>query len=380
MEAWFWVLLFIAFYAYFGYGLLLALWVKWVPKRIVPIQQEKPEVTLLIAAYNEIAYMPEKIENCRAQTYPNLKIVFVTDGSTDGSAEWLSRQDGIQVYHQPERRGKMAAINRVMREIQSPYTVFTDANTWLNPEAIERLVAHFADPTVGVVAGEKRIRQESQATAEVGEGLYWKYESTLKTWDAQVYSACGAAGELYAIRTPLFEELESDTLLDDFVLSLKIVMRGFRIAYEPQAYAAESASLNSQEELKRKIRICAGGFQSMVRLHPLLWKYGKFSFQYVSHRILRWTIVPFSLPFLFLLNVLLVDQHQHPIYIFFLFGQTFFYLLALLGWWAEKRGKKSKILSIPYYLVMMNYAAWAGFFRYQKGKQSVVWEKAQRAG
>ena len=378
MEVWFWLFLFIAFYAYIGYGILLGIWVKFTPKRLRPTRLDTPEVTLLIAAYNEKDYMPDKVENCRLQSYPNLKIVFVTDGSTDGTEDWLRQQDGIQVFHQPERRGKMAAINRVMREIQSPITVFTDANTWLNPEAIEKLVAHFADPSVGVVAGEKRIRQENQATAEVGEGLYWTYESKLKTWDAQVFSACGAAGELYAIRTHLFEELESDTLLDDFVLSLRIVMKGFRIAYEAEAYAAESASLNSQEELKRKIRICAGGFQSMVRLHPLLWNYGVFSFQYVSHRILRWTLVPFSLPLLLVLNALLVKAH--PIYAVLMVGQMGFYSLAFLGWLAEKRGRKSKLLSIPYYVVMMNYAAWAGFFRYQKGKQSVVWEKAQRAG
>lgn len=374
----FWFLLFMAFYAYVGYGILLAIWVKFVPKRVLPSIQDAPEVTLLIAAYNEKSYLPEKVQNCLAQTYPNLKIVFVTDGSSDGSDLWLADQPGVQVYHEPERRGKMAAINRVMRVIQSPITVFTDANTWLNPEAITRLVAHFADSSVGVVAGEKRIRQESDATAEVGEGLYWRYESTLKTWDAQVFSACGAAGELYAIRTHLFEELESDTLLDDFVLSLRIVMKGFRIAYEPEAYAAESASLNSQEELKRKIRICAGGFQSMVRLHPLLWRFGKFSFQYVSHRILRWTIVPFSLPLLFAFNAYLIPQHG--IYGFLFLAQVGFYLLAVFGWWAEKQGKKTKGLSIPYYLLMMNYAAWAGFFRYRRGQQSVVWEKAQRAG
>ena len=154
-----------------------------------------------------------------------------------------------------------------------------------------RLYSAFANPKVGCVAGEKRIAvQDKPNAASGGEGLYWKYESALKRLDYRLYSAVGAAGELFAIRTSLFEQMPPDTLLDDFILSLRIAMRGYKIAYSKEAYALESASLNMREEEKRKVRISAGGLQSVWRLRGLLniFRYGILSFQYISHRVLRW--------------------------------------------------------------------------------------------
>lgn len=273
----------------------------------------------------------------------------------------------------------MAAINRVMPFIDTPITIFTDANAMLNSEAIREIVKHFSNEKVGVVAGEKRILKNTEQTNEVGEGIYWKYESFLKKLDSELYSAVGAAGELYAIRTELFEELESDTLLDDFVLSLKICQKGFVTAYEPNAYATETASLNSAEELKRKIRICAGGFQSVFRLTGLLnpFKNGLLTFQYLSHRVLRWVFVPFALLFIFGLNAILVTENQF--YALLFIAQIIFYSMAITGFYAEKIGKKVKILYVPYYFSLMNYSAIAGLKRFLKNQQNVVWEKAIRA-
>ena len=139
----------------------------------------------------------------------------------------------------------------------------------------------------------------------MGEGIYWKYESTLKALDARLYSAVGAAGELFAVRRELFEAMEPDTLLDDFILSLRITMKGYTIAYCTNAYAIESGSADMREEEKRKVRIAAGGLQSIWRLRPLLnpFRYGTLSFQYTSHRVLRWSITPFLLFALFPLNI-----------------------------------------------------------------------------
>ncbi|MCU0324632.1 MAG: glycosyltransferase family 2 protein [Spirosomaceae bacterium] len=384
LEIIFWILIAITFYAYAGYGILI--WVLVELKRKFTKTKAfdftyTPEVTLLVAAYNEQDCIEEKIKNSLSLDYPKdkLQIVFVTDGSNDKTVELIQKYSNVKLFHKDERSGKMAAINRVMPLIDTPITIFSDANAMLNQQAIKEMVKHFANEKVGVVAGEKRIAKANGQTAEVGEGIYWKYESFLKKLDSELYSTVGAAGELYAIRTSEFQNLESDTLLDDFVLSLRICERGFITAYEPNAYATETASLNTSEELKRKIRICAGGFQSIYRLKSLLnpLKHGILSFQFISHRVLRWTVVPIALVFIFVLNALLVEKSS--IYQVLIILQIGFYFMAMLGYYFEKNGRKIKILYIPYYFSLMNYSAFAGFKRYIKNQQNVVWEKAVRA-
>ncbi|MFN3851985.1 MAG: glycosyltransferase family 2 protein [Spirosomataceae bacterium] len=384
LEILFWILISITFYAYVGYGILI--WVLVKLKRVFSKTKKynlgyTPEVTLLVAAYNEQDCIEEKINNSLSLDYPKekLQIVFVTDGSNDKTVELIQKYSNIKLFHKNERSGKMAAINRVMPLIETPITIFSDANAMLNRSAIKEMVKHFSNEKVGVVAGEKRILKITGKTAEVGEGIYWKYEGFLKKLDSELYSTVGAAGELYAIRTSEFQNLESDTLLDDFVLSLRICEKGFVTAYEPNAFATETASLNAAEELKRKIRICAGGFQSIFRLKSLLnpFKHGILSFQYVSHRVLRWAVVPLALVLIFVLNALLIEKSSFYQLLFIL--QIGFYLMAALGLYFEKNGKKVKILYIPYYFSLMNYSAFAGLKRYLKNQQNVVWEKAVRA-
>lgn len=271
-------------------------------------------------------------------------------------------------------------MNRAVKFVQTPIVVFSDANTLLGHESLRRIATMFANPKTGCVSGEKRIyNADQEAASAAGEGLYWKYESTLKRWDAELYSAVGAAGELFAIRTELFNEVEPDTLLDDFIISLRVAMQGYKIDYDSEAYAIESASANVTEELKRKIRIAAGGIQSVVRLYPLLniFKYGMLSFQYISHRVLRWTVTPFALILLFVLNIALVPYSTFFMVVMGL--QVLFYILALLGWMLESRKMKSKVLFVPYYFFIMNYAVFMGIGRFIKKTQSVNWERAQRA-
>ena len=226
--------------------------------------------------------MEEKIQNCYQLDYPKDKIqlVFITDGSNDKTSEIVKRHENILLLHNANRKGKTAAINRAMSFITSEITVFSDANAMLNEDAIKNIVRHYSNPKVACVSGEKRVSiPEKAAASSAGEGLYWKYESKLKLWDSNLYSATGAAGELFSIRTSLFETVKEDTILDDFMISMQLVIKGYKIAYEPNAYALENGSENIQEEFKRKIRICAGAFQSMLRLMPLLniFKYGIFT-------------------------------------------------------------------------------------------------------
>jgi poly-beta-1,6-N-acetyl-D-glucosamine synthase len=373
-------------YTYLGYGLVIFLLSKIRGRKKSPLNQPDsllPEVTILIAAYNEEQFIEEKIKNTLSLDYPadKLSVFFVTDGSTDSTPDIIKKFHAVKLFHETQRRGKIHAVNRVMKFVKTPIVIFSDANTILNVEAIKNIVQHYQDPSVGGVAGEKRIFKLAEDNASgAGEGFYWKYESFLKKKDSEVYSIVGAAGELFSIRTELFEEPDHNTIIEDFVLSLGITAKGFRFAYEPDAYAMETASANVNEEWKRKVRICAGGFQAMAKLKTLLnpFRHGILSFQYISHRVLRWTLAPLFLPVIFICNIFLAIQG--PLFLkLMLAAQVGFYLLAFLGYLLRDKKISIKGFFVPYYFTVMNLSVYAGFARYMKGKQSVVWERAQRA-
>ena len=385
IEILFWIGIGIVFYTYLGYGIVLYLMVKikelFVKPRLPRLPETLPEATLLIAAYNEEAIVASKMVNCRQLDYPadKLRLVWITDGSNDNTNERLKEYPEVTVLYQPRRQGKTAALNRALPYVNTPYVIFTDANTMLNKGAIKEIIRQFSDPRVGCVAGEKRVEIQAEQGATAGEGIYWKYESALKRLDYRLYSAVGAAGELFAIRTSLFEQMPPDTLLDDFILSLRRAMRGYKIAYSKEAYALESASLNMREEEKRKVRISAGGLQSVWRLRGLLnmFRYGILSFQYISHRVLRWTLTPVVLFALLPLNLLLACT-GHTLYTVILALQLAFYLLGYLGYKMEKRNIRNKLLFIPYYFLFMNINVIRGYSYLAKHKGTGAWEKAKR--
>ncbi|MBU0697086.1 MAG: glycosyltransferase family 2 protein [Bacteroidetes bacterium] len=384
----FWVSLFIIFYTFFGYGIFLFFLVRIKRLFVKPFQfndnEVLPTVSLIIAAFNEADIIEEKIKNCLELDYPKdkIQIIFITDGSSDETSTIISRTKEVELLHQDIRAGKMAAIKRAIPFIKGEITVFTDANTFLNKAAVKQLVKHYQNPKVGAVAGEKRIMvAESADASAAGEGFYWKYESALKKWDYELYSNVGAAGELFSIRTGLYQPVESDTIIDDHMIAMRIAENGFIIAYEPGAYAMETASADTKEELKRKIRIAAGGIQSILRLKKSAnpFNYPILTFQYISHRVLRWAITPWLMILVLILNII-ICVHYNDLFIYqpILLGQVLFYLASLTGYLLESKKIKIKILFIPFYFSMMNYAAMAGTFRYFKGKQSAAWEKSKR--
>ena len=393
-----WLLVLAVFYTYLGYGLLIFGLVTF--RRLLGWGRSNPnnsaflpDVMLVVPAYNEREYMIEKVQNSLALDYPpdKLQFLFVTEGSTDGTTELLEKQaltnPRILVKGGHQRLGKIEAVNQAMRQIHTPFVIFTDANTTLNPEAVRRIIRHFADPQVGAVAGEKRIQLlPTEAAVGSGEGLYWKYESFLKRLDTELHSVVGAAGELFAVRTDLYEPVEKDTLLDDFVISLRIAEQGYRVIYEPEAYALERPSFSVSEEKKRKVRIAAGGFQAIARLLPLLnvFRHGWLAFQYTSHRVMRWAIAPFCLPLILLLNGLVLvlpgNSLLSPVlYQVLLLAQLVFYASALLGYYLEDRRIRIKLLFVPYYFSFMNVCALLGYQRYRRGNDTGIWEKVRRA-
>lgn len=382
----FWTGLMVIFYTYLGYALVIFILskLKRGSKRSSHLSdKDLPEVTILVAAYNEEQCIEDKITNTLSLDYPGdkLSVFFVTDGSTDNTPDIVKKFRAVKLFHDFQRKGKIHAVNRVMKYVETPIVVFSDANTLLNAQAIRNLVRHYQDERVGGVAGEKRIYKNAEDNASgSGEGFYWKYESFLKRKDAEVYSIVGAAGELFSIRTALYEAPSENIIIEDFVLSMGICAKGYRFMYEPDAYALETASASVEEEWKRKVRICAGGFQAMVKLRHLLnpFRYGILSFQYLSHRVLRWTLAPAFLPIVLVANGWLAVKGP-AYYAWFLAGQLSFYLLAFLGYQLRDKKISIKGFFVPYYFLVMNLSVYAGFLRYLRGKQSVVWEKAQRA-
>jgi len=372
----FWLSALAVVYTYIGYPLLIGLLARVIrhPVRSAPIT---PSVSLVIPAYNEANVIAHKLENSLALDYPReaLEIVVISDGSTDGTNQIVRRfaDRGVRLLFERPRRGKIAALNRAVPLTRGDVIVFTDANAMLAPGALRYLVRNFADEGVACVGGEKRVG-EDRSTSARGESAYWRYESYLKRCDSVVGSAMGVAGELFAIRRERYAAVEQDSLIEDFVLSLRLVEAGWRVLFEPQAVAWEQSSPSLSAEWQRRTRIAAGGFQSIVRLtgmlNPLL---GLPAFQYFSHRVLRW-LAPFFLITAFVANVLL---WSHPLYLWILVAQVVFYLLALAGYVLVRMGLYWRPLQMVFYFCFTNLAALVGFFRYVTRSQPVTWKKAR---
>lgn len=382
MVAWeiiFWTSCFFIFYNYAGYALLIGLINKLKRgKKDSTAHDFRPSVSFIVAAFNEEDCIEKKLINSLNQNYPANKIefIFITDGSSDGTMDIIRRYPAVQLLHQPERQGKSAAINRAVSMANNDILIFSDANTFLNEEATAMITRHYRLSNVGGVAGEKKVIAASGAADEVGagEGLYWKYESMLKQLDSDFYSVVGAAGELFSLRRELFEPVADNVILDDFIISMKVAQKGYRIVYEPKAYAMELPSFSLVDEQKRKIRIAAGGFQAMVMLSSLLlWKQPRLSFLYISHRLMRWTTSPVCLILALLSSAVLFLFDHSLLYGLLFLGQVSFYIMALLA-----NQIHLKPFRLAYYFVFMNLSVIQGFFRFLRGKQPAAWEKAKR--
>lgn len=383
----FWVLVACLLYSYAGYAIVAGI-ISFI--RDVFIKQEEinlttdlPKVTIVIPAFNEVDFIEKKISNTFALDYPKhlIQIICITDGSNDGTPEIVSEFKEVELLHNDERKGKMAAINRAMLHVKNPIVVFSDANTLLNTIAIREIVKHYSNRKIGGVAGEKKIVANiNNNIVGEGEGLYWKYESAMKQLDSDLYTVVAAAGELFSLRTVLFQPLPNDTLIDDLVMAVTTCKQGYTIAYEKNAYAIETPSINLKEERKRKIRIAAGAAQAVARLGIVpSSKDWMLNFQYFSRRIIRWLISPMALPTIFILNVIILQHNTNSVlYKALLIAQAIFYLIAFLGWFLYRLHKKNIFFFAPFYFVFMNVCMFTGFVKYLIGLQTVNWQKAKR--
>lgn len=336
-----------------------------------------PQVTLVVAAFNEAACIQQKLTNSLALDYPRdrFQVIVGSDGSTD-ETDQLVRQvrDPRLLLSSAERRGKTGVLNRCIPMATGDIVVLTDANTILEREAIRKLVRHFTDPEVGAVCGKLKLYNPSKREYE--ESAYWSYESLIKFYEGKRGVVMGANGGLYAIRRRLFSALPESTIVDDFVIPLRLMDQGFKVLYDPEAVAYEESTEDYAREFKRRARIAAGNFQALRLVPRLLSPAAGFAaFAFWSHKLLRWC-APALMVSTFLANLFLIS---HPLYRATFVGQVTFYGLALAGRRGLFKGALRRVASIAHYFVAMNLAIAVGFWRFLRSSQSAAWERTARA-
>ena len=377
----FWSSLFLLFWTYFGYPLLMLLWSKIAP---LPIEKDDvlPSVTLLIPAYNEADVIARKLDNTVALTYPKdkLQVLVVDDGSTDGTTDIIQSyaDRGITLLRQPQRGGKMGAVNMGFANAEGEFVVLSDASPDYEAGAIQTLVRGFADETVGVIVGTLAVWDSTRGVAKQA-GLYWKYERALRKWESNTGSTVAVHGNMFAMRRKLFKPLAAGTVNDEFSLAMETIRQGYRVVYEPDALSYDDASTSMGDEFNRRARINAGRYQALFGAGYLNAPNLNMTFRLFSHKLLR-PLSPIFMLLALLLNILLValltGEDVVWLYGLLLAGQLAFYALAWLGGVFEKRGYRKVIFfSVPYFFVSSNLAALVGFWRWLRGSQRVTWQK-----
>lgn len=379
----FWLSAIALFWTYFGYPLLMAVRAK---VRARPIRQDEsylPSITLLIPAYNEADVIREKLENALSLDYPagKLQIIVVDDGSADGTTEIVREfeERGVTLIRQPERSGKMAAVNRGFEAATGELVVLSDASPIYETNALRLLARNFADPSVGVVVGALRVWDAQNAVAKPA-GLYWQYESALRRWESLTGSTVAVHGNMFAVRRNLYRPLRRHTINDEFSIAMEVMRQGYRVVYEPHAISYDMASATMSDEFKRRARINAGRFQALFSAGYLKAPTLDLTFRLISHKLLRPLTPIFMLTALvssFMLMILTAFSFDRAFWFWLLvfFAQDVFYMLAYAGYLAERNGRSNKFLSVPYFFVSSNLAALVGMWRWLRNRQSVTWQK-----
>lgn len=337
----------------------------------------KPAVSIIMSAYNEEAVIAQTLEACLESDYPadRLEVVVGLDGCSDDTARIARRyaDRGVRVCEFEERRGKVSVLKDCVRQATGDVLVFTDANTRIEPGAVQKLVRHFDNEDVGAVCGELRL--ERSESGENQEDFYWRYEVALKTLESRLNGVLGANGSLYALRRELFPDVAPDIVTDDFVIPMKVKQQGYDVTYDPEAVAREKAAGSVGDEYRRRVRIGAGNWQALTRCASLLlpWK-GFSSFAFWSHKVFRW-FAPFLLGMALVANLFLLDWLPGQIALAL---QLIFYGAAAGGYLLQKYDLPAGPLRLPAYFVTLNVALAIGLLRGAAGLQGAAWGRTAR--
>lgn len=378
-DKFFWFFTALIVYTYFIYVIVLIVIHAVAKHNAITSESFMPSISIIISAHDEGRIILEKIENCKKLDYPKdkLEILIGSDGSTDNTIK-LASESGvgyIKVFDFKERRGKVNVLKDLAGKAKGKILVFSDANTIYQPDAIKHLVKYFIDKRIGCVCGRLKLKSPNGSEEGEYEGLYWRYESFIKSMEGELGVLLGANGGIYAVRKDLFPDIPSGTIIEDFVIPMTILEKGYRVIYEKKALAFEESSKTISDERKRKIRLGAGAYQALFMTLPMLNIFkGLPSFAYWSHKVIRW-LVPFFMIAIFVLNMFLL---KNDLYRIIYLMQVIGYSMALLGWFSNRIGLHSKLLFLAYYFVAMNLSLFLGFFRFISGQQKVTWQRVAR--
>jgi len=383
MKALFFVRVAFVAYTYAVYPLVVVAWAALFPRRVRKRYHTMP-VSVVIAARDEEGRIGGRIENLIAQDYPRelVEIIVVSDGSTDGTAAQARAfaDRGVIVLETAEHVGKAGALNLGVERASAEIVVFADARQRFSPNAIAELVSMFNDERVGAVSGELIIEAPASADpsgygggdVHEGVGLYWEYEKLIRRSESAISSVVGATGSIYAIRRRLFEPLAPQTLLDDFIIPMRIVLAGYRVLFMRKARAYDLASSSANKEFARKVRTLAGNFQAVV-LEPRLIHPGRnpVFFQFVSHKLARLAVPYFCV-------AALVSSALVPgvFYAVLFWLQLVFVCAGLLARTRIGRAPAGRLIRLSWTFTVLNAAAVAGLWVFVTGRDRVVWKKA----
>ncbi len=380
----FWLCVALVLWVYAGYPALLLLLTRFSRRHPAtsPASHE-PAVTLMVSAYNEANVIRQKLENSLALDYPRdrLEIIVISDCSDDETDAIVKEYEdrGVRLIRMHERGGKTVGLNHAVPQARGEIVVFSDANALYHPQTARHLARNFADPTVGCVTGESRYQiDENAADSTASENLYWRYELALKRMESAISSLVGGDGAIYAIRKALFRPMRPEDL-SDFVNPLQIVAQGYRNVYEPEAISFEGGAESFEKEFRRKVRIVNRAWRGLWRVRQVLnpFRFGFFTLQVISHKLLRW-LVPVFMAGVFFANLLLLNSGKFYQALFAL--QISFYVLAMIGRLQSHRPAISKLFYVPYYFCLVNYASLLGIISNYRGQKFAVWNTVREGG
>jgi len=339
-----------------------------------PTDAELPSVSVLIPAYNEEKIIRRKLETTLALDYPpdKVEITVVSDRSSDATDEIVTGfgDPRIRFIRNEEQKGKITTVSELAPRTEADIILITDANAIFDPGALRKVAAHFRDPKVGIVNGNKVLKRTDTMVGE-GEGIYWIYETALKKADSDVFSNAFITGAMTAIRRELFMPIPG-YLEFDHVLPLHVVNKGYRVIFEPEARFYEETAPSSKAEWKVRVRNAVRGFTMVLTmdryldagLHP--W----FTWHVYSRKVMRWLmLIPQII--LLLANPFLLYL---PLFKLIFAAQCLFYAMAVLGWLLDRAGIRQNILALPFYFCLVNAASLAGFINALRGRRLSVWQ------
>jgi cellulose synthase/poly-beta-1,6-N-acetylglucosamine synthase-like glycosyltransferase len=363
-------------YVYLGYPICLYLVTRLYTRKHTQSENYIHPVTLIVSCFNEKNVIQQKIDNSLEIDYPAelMEIIFVSDGSFDGTDEIIKQNADprIKLVRQEGRLGKTSALNLAVPQAQGKYIVFSDANAMYRPDAIKKLIRNFDSPEVGYVVGAAIYTDGESSSAAESENSYWEYELAIKKMESDLHSVVGGDGAIYAIRKDLYRTLDAKDI-NDFVNPLQIIEQGYRGIFDPQAQCLEETANNFRKEARRKERIVNRSFRGLMKVKAILnpFRFGIFSFEVISHKLLRWLIPVFLL--IIAIGSIILSYSGYLFFQLLYILEMLFLWLAIVGYLRQNQTSIPAIFFYPFYFLMVNFYSLAGVIKALSGNIQVTW-------